>query len=171
MRGPSTMAARRTSSPSQPTQSFLFSRTHWTGHRRRGLISPPFSLCACMSMPLLDGKVAIVTGGGRGIGRAIAAGLAAAGASVLITAARNSEELAATATGIRSVGGRILTEQADVACEADCRGVVARAQDELGGLDILVNNAGRGYRFVLEANRDLPEAERLKFWNTPPEIW
>jgi NAD(P)-dependent dehydrogenase (short-subunit alcohol dehydrogenase family) len=122
-------------------------------------------------MPLLDGKVAIVTGGGRGIGRAIAAALAEAGASILITAARTSEELAASAAAIRSAGGRVLTEQADVSREADCRRVVARARDELGGLDILVNNAGRGYRFVLDANQDLPEAERLKFWNTPPDIW
>ena len=120
---------------------------------------------------LLEGKIAIVTGGGRGIGRAIAAALAGAGASLLITAARKSEELNASAAAIAGSGGRVLAAQADVTREEDCRRVVALALAEFGGLHILVNNAGRGYRFVLEANRHLPEAERLKFWNTPPEIW
>ena len=122
-------------------------------------------------MSALAGKVAIVTGGGRGIGRAIATALAGAGASLLITAARGREELAESAAAIAAAGGRVLTEQADVAREEDCRRVVERAQAELGGLHILVNNAGRGYRLVLEANRALPERERLKFWNTPPDIW
>src|SRR5438477_13041195 len=100
-------------------------------------------------MSVLRDKVAIVTGGGRGIGRAIATALAGAGASIVITAARRGEELAATQAAISQAGGRVLAEQADVTREDDCRRIVARAQEAFGGLHILVNNAGRGYRHVL----------------------
>jgi 3-oxoacyl-[acyl-carrier protein] reductase len=114
----------------------------------------------------LDGKVAIVTGGGRGIGRAIAAALAKAGAKVVVTAARGGAEVAKTASEIGA-----MAVQADVTKEADCKRVVEEAKKRFGGLHILVNNAGRGYRIVLEANAHLAESERLKFWNTPTEIW
>jgi NAD(P)-dependent dehydrogenase (short-subunit alcohol dehydrogenase family) len=120
---------------------------------------------------VLDGKIAIVTGGGRGIGRAIAMALASAGAAVTITASRSADELAATLAAIQAAGGPAQAEQADVASEEDCARIVARTVASFGGLDILVNNAGRGYRFVLEANAHLPEPERLKFWNTPPALW
>jgi NAD(P)-dependent dehydrogenase (short-subunit alcohol dehydrogenase family) len=122
---------------------------------------------------VLDGKVAIVTGGGRGIGRAIAEALARAGARVVITAARTGDELEAAGESIvRAVGpDRAATIKADVRDEADCRRVVDEAVARFGGLNILVNNAGRGYRFILEANAHLPESERLKFWNTPTDLW
>jgi NAD(P)-dependent dehydrogenase (short-subunit alcohol dehydrogenase family) len=121
----------------------------------------------------LDGKIAIVTGGGRGIGRAIAEALARAGARVTITAARMGDELDATGESIlRAVGpDRVLSLKADVRDEADCRRVVDETVARFGALHILVNNAGRGYRFILEANAHLPEGERLKFWNTPADLW
>lgn len=122
----------------------------------------------------LDGKVAIVTGGGRGIGRSIAAALAKAGAKVAVTAARGGAEVTKAATEIGKAAGapeRVAAFQADVTSETDCRRVIEETRKRFGGLHILVNNAGRGYRFVLEANAHLPEAERLKFWNTPTDLW
>ena len=81
----------------------------------------------------LDGRLALVTGGSRGIGRAIAEELARAGASVVIGYRSGAEEAAEVAAAI---GGRAI--QADVASAADA----ARLVEEAGDLDILVNNAG-----------------------------
>lgn len=94
----------------------------------------------------LQGKVAIVTGASRGIGRAIALGFAQAGADVTV-AARNHEDLEKLATQIRSRGGRSLPVATDVAHRDQIESLIKRTFDELGGLDILVNNAG-GTRFV-----------------------
>jgi len=84
----------------------------------------------------LQGKVAIVTGGGRGIGRGVARELAAAGARVVVGYAGNAEAAQAVAG---DVGG--IAVQGDVSEAAACESLVAAAR-ELGGVDILVNNAG-----------------------------
>ncbi|MBL8380801.1 MAG: SDR family oxidoreductase [Burkholderiales bacterium] len=89
----------------------------------------------------LDGKVAIVTGGSQGIGRATAATLAAEGASVVI-AARGRERLEEVAGAIRAAGGKVAHVVADVSQAADCERIVAAAVREFGRLDILINNAG-----------------------------
>lgn len=89
----------------------------------------------------VHGQVALVTGGGRGIGRAIAQGLAAAGAAVAVTA-RSTDELAETVRLIREAGGRALAFPADVTDRAAVEDAVARAEGELGPVDLLVNNAG-----------------------------
>ena len=109
-------------------------------------------------------RVAIVTGGGRGLGRAMALGLANAGYEVIATAARKDREIAGLAD---ASGGRIVPEVADVTNEEDCGNVVATALDRFGRLDILVNNAGRGMKYVSE--RFLTEPTR--FWETSPEAW
>jgi NAD(P)-dependent dehydrogenase (short-subunit alcohol dehydrogenase family) len=91
----------------------------------------------------LSGKVALITGGGRGIGRAIALRFASEGAAVMLAATKR-ESLEATAGEIRKAGGRAATTVADVSDEAAVKNMVAGTLAELGRLDILVNNAGIG---------------------------
>jgi NAD(P)-dependent dehydrogenase (short-subunit alcohol dehydrogenase family) len=90
---------------------------------------------------LLEGKVAIVTGGGRGIGRAIARRFAAEGAAVLV-AARTEAEVRTVVAEIEQSGGRAAFVTGDVSQEADCAHIVAAAEAQLGGVSVLVNNAG-----------------------------
>lgn len=93
-------------------------------------------------MKLLDGQVAIVTGGSRGIGKAIALRLAASGAKVLINYARNAEAAEATKSEIEAAGGTALILQGDVAEPATADALIKTALDTWGRLDVVVNNAG-----------------------------
>ncbi|MBI1179495.1 MAG: glucose 1-dehydrogenase [Alphaproteobacteria bacterium] len=92
-------------------------------------------------MDRLKGKVALVTGGARGIGAAIAAAMAAEGASVVLSDVL-AEAGDATATTIRVEGGQALFVQHDVTSEVDWHAALDAAESEFGGLDVLVNNAG-----------------------------
>jgi NAD(P)-dependent dehydrogenase (short-subunit alcohol dehydrogenase family) len=89
----------------------------------------------------LQNQVAIVTGAGRGIGRAIALRFAAEGAAVGVTA-RSAGEIETVAAAIASAGGRALAIAANVAREADCERIVRSTREKLGPATILVNNAG-----------------------------
>jgi clavulanate-9-aldehyde reducatase len=92
-------------------------------------------------MGLLEGKVAAVTGASSGIGAATAEALAAEGAAVAL-GARRADRLERVRERIEESGGRAVVIAMDVTDEAQARGFVERAREELGGLDVLVNNAG-----------------------------
>jgi NAD(P)-dependent dehydrogenase (short-subunit alcohol dehydrogenase family) len=117
----------------------------------------------------LRDKTAIVTGGGRGLGRAMALGLARAGANVIITAARNSSEIEDVAREAAANGsaGVVHTMVADVASEQDSMRVASRTIHDFGAVHILVNNAGRGMRLVSERFFETP----TRFWQTDPAVW
>jgi 7-alpha-hydroxysteroid dehydrogenase len=91
----------------------------------------------------LEGKVALITGSGRGIGAGMARKFAEAGAAVAVTA-RTSSEIDAIAAEIRASGGRAVAIRADIADPDQLPGLIERTVAELGGLDILINNAGGG---------------------------
>jgi 3-oxoacyl-[acyl-carrier protein] reductase len=94
-----------------------------------------------LSTQELAGRVALVTGAGRNIGRAIALSLAQAGAAVVVHARRSAAEVAAVAAEIERGGGRAMAALADVTEPAAVKRVVDAARERFGRLDILVNNA------------------------------
>lgn len=98
---------------------------------------------------VLNGKTALITGGGRGIGRAIALALAREGAAVAI-AARTADEVAETAWLIEDQGGRAIALTADVRDASQITAMVSAAQEAFGPLHILVNSAGVGLRAPIQ---------------------
>jgi len=90
----------------------------------------------------LQGKVALVTGSSRGIGRAIAMALAEAGADVVGNFRQRAEEAQAVEREIVALGRRALTVQADISQAGEVERLVRTAQEEMGAVDILINNAG-----------------------------
>jgi NAD(P)-dependent dehydrogenase (short-subunit alcohol dehydrogenase family) len=120
-----------------------------------------------MPTPDLTGRTAIVTGGGRGIGRAIALGYAAAGAHVLVTAARNLEEAERVAAESAGLPGTIRALQADVTVDRDVARLTDAALERTGRIDVLVNNAARGMLFVNDRFITDPEP----FWEADPDAW
>jgi NAD(P)-dependent dehydrogenase (short-subunit alcohol dehydrogenase family) len=104
----------------------------------------------------LTGQVAVVTGGGRGIGRAIAAALAAHGARVAVCG-RTRETLEATAQAIGALGGQAVVLPLDVTSDSDVTQARDRLLTEMGGIDILVNNAGINPHYA-SLEKTTPEA-------------
>ncbi len=90
----------------------------------------------------VEGKAALITGGGTGVGRATALQLAALGCSVLVNYSRSKEDAERTVADVKARGGKAIAWQADVADDAADRAMVEVAVKEFGRLDILVNNAG-----------------------------
>lgn len=110
-----------------------------------------------------EGKVALVTGSGRGIGRAIALRLAAGGADVVVNFFRNRESADETAERVRSLGRRAEVVKANVGEPDDIERLADAAAEAFGGVDILVNNAASGYiRPIVE--------QRVKGWDWTMDI-
>lgn len=118
-----------------------------------------------MTDSTLKSRIAIVTGGGRGLGRAMAQGLARAGATVVI-ADIDGAAASETALAICNSGGRAQAVACDITVAADCERAVAAAR-ALGGPHILVNNAGMGPGHVEAA----PNTKSPKFWEADAEVW
>ncbi len=109
----------------------------------------------------LEGRVALVTGGSRGIGRAISLGLAADGADVAVNYRKDEAAAAATVRDIEALGRRAVAYQASIDVADDDERMVASALADLGHIDILVNNAGIASRGNTVADTDPAEVDRL----------
>lgn len=112
-----------------------------------------------METPALNGRVAVVTGASRGLGKAIAISLSSAGARIALVA-RDMEALHAVAEHLRAAGGEAEVFQADVTDEAQVRQIETAILARFGQVDILVNNAGTNIRKHLE-EFPLDEWERV----------
>jgi 3-oxoacyl-[acyl-carrier protein] reductase len=114
----------------------------------------------------LKNRVALVTGGSRGIGEAIAIALAKAGAAVAVNYRERSQEAAAVVENIERNGGRAAAIAADVSLAGAVRGMLSDVESRLGPIDILVNNAGiavtRGLDEITEEDFDRTVAVNLK---------
>ena len=92
----------------------------------------------------MKGKVSVVTGGNRGIGRAIAQGLAEAGSTIVI-AARDAEKSAEAVAELKAAGVEVMAVSADVSKREDIEGMLAEVVSKFGKVDVLINNAGIGF--------------------------
>jgi len=117
-------------------------------------------------MALLTDRVALVTGGSRGIGRAVALALADAGAAVAVNYRERADDARTVVDAVRSAGGRAMAIGADVSRAVEVSAMVAAVVHELGPVDVLVNNAGlaiiRGVEDITEEEFDLTIAVNLK---------
>jgi len=115
---------------------------------------------------MLEGRAAVVTGGGQGVGQGVARALAAAGAAVLI-AQRKVEEGEAEARHLRDTWGvDAMFLQTDVTVKEQVEAMIGAAQDRFGRLDILVNNAGASFPRRLEnhGDKELQDSFLLNYW-------
>ncbi|MGF6962846.1 SDR family NAD(P)-dependent oxidoreductase [Paraburkholderia youngii] len=106
--------------------------------------------------PDLHDRVALVTGGSRGIGRAVSLSLASAGAAVAVNYRQRGDEAAQIVGQIESAGGRAIAVQADVSVASDVKAMIDEVENRLGVVGVLVNNAGTGT--IVDIDR-LTEAE------------
>ncbi len=106
-------------------------------------------------MGVLEGKVALVTGGSRGVGAAIARSLAQEGAAVVVNYLRSADKAEGVVQSIRGEGGKAMPYGADITDEEAVRGMVRTAVETFGPVDVLVNNALPDYTFDPTTRKDL----------------
>ena len=121
-----------------------------------------------MNQSTINARVCIVTGGGNGLGAAMAIGLAVAGARIVI-ADVDTAGLQGTVARIDAMcgPGRVIAVRADMTDEADVQGIVDGALREFGGFDVVINNAGTGAQIVRPDFISRP----LMSWEVPPDKW
>jgi len=112
----------------------------------------------------VQGKVALITGGDSGIGRAVALAFAREGADVLISYLNEDVDADETARVVREAGRKAVLAPGDISEEAHCRSLVERTIAELGGLDILVNNAA--FQMTREGIEAIPDGEWERTFRT-----
>jgi 3-oxoacyl-[acyl-carrier protein] reductase len=112
-------------------------------------------------MGMLDGRVALVTGGGRGIGKAIALGLAEDGADIAVNYRKNEAAALETVAEIEKLGRTARAYAASIDDYAQCEAMVSGAIADFGHVDILVNNAGNASRGQTVADTDPAELDRV----------
>jgi len=105
----------------------------------------------------LQDKVALITGGDSGIGRAVALAFAREGADVLLSYLNEDSDAEETARVVREAGRQALLAPGDISEQAHCQSLIARTVSELGRLDILVNNAA--YQMTREGITQIPDGE------------
>jgi NAD(P)-dependent dehydrogenase (short-subunit alcohol dehydrogenase family) len=116
----------------------------------------------------LQGRVVIVTGGSRGLGRAMAWGLLAHGASVVLAGQDNARITQTASEAVAEFGkDRVIGRRCDIRDRADCEALVQTTLDVFGKLDMLVNNAALGQNYVQAS----PKTASMKFWEADAERW
>jgi 3-oxoacyl-[acyl-carrier protein] reductase len=130
------------------------------------VVSAVFIAYKNFGMPELNNRIALVTGGSRGIGRAIALALANAGAGIAVNYRERAEEAASVVEAIQRIGGRAIAIAADVSIADAVQSMISTVEGRLGPIDILVNNAGiaimRGLDDITEDDFDRTIAVNLK---------
>jgi NAD(P)-dependent dehydrogenase (short-subunit alcohol dehydrogenase family) len=117
------------------------------------------------SPTILEGKVSLVTGAGRGLGKVMARALGHAG-SALILVARHEEEIDRTAEEIQRSGKKALAIKTDVTKSDELSRMVEKAMSEFGKIDVLINNAGQNASYVHHKFEDIPETEWISMIQT-----
>ena len=115
----------------------------------------------------LDGKVALITGGGGALGGAMADALLQTGASVLLADVDGAAAASAATDFAGKYDGRAAGVTCDITKQADCERAVTQAVEKFGGLHVLVNNAGKGPAHIERA----PKTKSFKFWEADPDAW
>src|SRR5262249_5329426 len=160
--GPSLAQARQVAKP----WPIWVDNCYWPrGAHRRQMMAIPFSVPSLA----LPGKVAIITGGGTGMGRSMAVEFAKAGADV-VGASRTGANLERVAVDVRAPGRRSLAVKTDVSQKADVDRMVATTMETFGQVDILVNNAGVGSG-IGEGGRGLGHRDPPWLIDIPEDNW